>query len=58
MPIKFVSSHSSRNINTESLYEATAADTYILRGDPANETYEPTSETFSIIYSYITFHSF
>ncbi|CAF1241697.1 unnamed protein product [Rotaria sp. Silwood1] len=33
---------SARNIYTENLREATASDTYVLRGDPVNEIYEPT----------------
>ena len=38
----YVFSHSTRNIYTENLREATAFDTYVLRGDPAYEIYEPT----------------
>ncbi len=37
-------SHATRNIYTENLREATASDTYILRGDPISETYEPRYE--------------
>ncbi|CAF2815602.1 unnamed protein product [Rotaria sp. Silwood2] len=33
--------HSARNIYTENLRDATAADTYVLRGDSVNEIYEP-----------------
>ncbi|CAF1175379.1 unnamed protein product [Rotaria sordida] len=33
---------SARNIYTENLREATASDTYVLRGDPVYEIYEPT----------------
>ncbi|CAF3787848.1 unnamed protein product [Rotaria magnacalcarata] len=34
--------HSARNIYTENLRDATASDTYVLRGDLINEIYEPT----------------
>ncbi|CAF1475050.1 unnamed protein product [Adineta ricciae] len=33
---------SARNIYTENLRAATASDTYVLRGDPTGEVYEPT----------------
>jgi hypothetical protein len=34
---------------------ATASDTYVLRGDPVSETYEPTYEIFCIIHLYSVF---
>ncbi len=43
-------SRSTRNIYTENLGQATASDTYILRGDPVSEIYEPTYDIFCIIH--------
>jgi len=37
-----VFSVSTRDIYTENLRQAAASDTYVLRGDPAGEIYEPT----------------
>jgi len=50
-----VFSHSTGNIYTENLRKATASDTYILRGDPVSEVYEPTYEISCAIYLYIPF---
>jgi len=41
-------SHATRNIYTENLHNATASETYILRGDPAGEIYEPTYKIYCI----------
>ena len=41
-------SRSTRNIYTENLRQATASDSYILRGDLAGEVYEPTYEIYII----------
>lgn len=38
----FSYSYNSRDLYVENLRNATATDIYILRGDPTNETYEPT----------------
>ncbi len=49
-PVKikvFCFSRSSRNIYTENLRRATASESYILRGEPAGEVYEPTYDMFS-----------
>ncbi len=43
---RFVFSRSTRNIYTENLREALASDTYVLRGDPVSEVFEPTYNIF------------
>ncbi len=45
----YIFSRSTRNIYTENLRNALASDTYVLRGDSLNETYEPTYDLFCTI---------
>jgi hypothetical protein len=43
----YVFSVSTRDIYIENLRQAAASDTYVLRGDPVGEIYEP---TYSFVY--------
>jgi hypothetical protein len=45
------SSHATRNIYTENLRDATASDTYVLRGDLIGEVYEPTYKFCFVLFS-------
>jgi hypothetical protein len=47
--LSIISSFSTRHIYTDNFRQATASDTYILRGDSSGETYEPRYDKFMIM---------